>query len=246
MSGAPDDDDFDFEDEDELPPEDEQDDDLPEDEDDEPPVEDDDDEPPEDDEPRARSRGESRAAKLARERNELRETNARLERELNARAAPVSPPAPQETQEQFQQRLNAMEPGDRALYLQQLQANHTNAEIAGMKFMLADQTDKVTFDSFANSNKAAKGLSAKVEQRLVEYRKQGVNIPRMDVLKHLLGERALEQGTRSRTRAERGAAERRERQSARPAGGRSDAPREDRGTEKGKAARDRRLENMKI
>ncbi len=202
------------------------------------------------DEPPPRSRGETRTAKLAREAKELREENERLKREDQARrAAPDNQQQqaqPRETQEQFNARIAQMDPLERVSYLTDLAARNTNAQLAQMQFTLADQTDKIGFDSFCASNAEARKLASEVDTRLADYRKGGVNIPRMDVLKHILGERALSNLGRSRNKAERQAEARREQQRGRPSASRGDVAREGRDTGGSKSARDKRVENMKI
>lgn len=239
-----------FEVDDELDQDDELDEDDPD--EDEDPDEDDEDQGEDDqgDEPSQRQvRERTRNAKLSKERNEFRERTGRLERELNdlkARPAPQTV-QPQESQEQFQARLASMDPVERVAYLQDLQARSTNQQLQNMQFMLGDQTDKLGFDAYSSGNPVAKKLTQQVEDRLKDYRKQGINIPRMDVLKHLLGERALNNEGRSRNKAERGAAARREREASRPAGGRSDAAgREPRGAQDTPEAREKRLLGRQI
>lgn len=227
------DDELDPDEDDELDPDEELDEELEPDEDDAEP------EPP-------RSRAETRTAKLARERNELRTRNEQLTRDLEAAQARPAASAPaQETQEQFNARLAQMDPIDRVAYLAQLQAQNTNNQIANLQFQLADGQDKIEFQNFCSQNTQAQKLSTEVDKRLKDYRKQGMNIPRMDVLKHILGEKALDSLGRSRGRTQRAAEGRIDAQRGRPASGRSDTGRSgDRGDSK--SARDKRVENMKI
>ena len=193
------------------------------------------------------SRAETRAAKLARERNEERAKREAAERELNQlRQQAAQPQQPRETPEQFQARLAAMDPYERNEYLIRMNAQATAAQMQQMQFRLEDQTDKIGFASFCAQNPQAKKLEQEVETRLATYRQQGMNIPRLDVLKHVLGDRALSNLGRSKSRAERGAEARRDQQKGRPTGARGDAGRESRREQDSKAARYKRLENLKI
>jgi hypothetical protein len=197
--------------------------------------------------PQRQSRGESRAQKLSREANELRESNRRMAERLEAlerRPAPASGPTG-ETQEQFNARMNAMDPADRALYLQNLHAQNTNAEIQGLRFQIADGNDRSSFEAMCASNAQAKKYQEQVETKLVEYRKQGLNIPRKDVLRHILGDLALRNSERSTNRTRKDADQRRQQQQGRPASSRSDASGEGRQTSE-RAAREKRLDNMKF
>lgn len=201
-----------------------------------------------DEPPQQRSRGESRQARLARENREVRERSERLERELADLKGRIERPqtGPQETPEQFNARLAQMDPVDRLAYLQQLSTQNTQQQIQALQFQLQDTSDKTQFDSFCANNKQARALSSDVETRLAEYRKQGINVSRMDVLKHVLGEKALANLDRSTNRARRAADERQSQQRARPVGSRSDAAPEGRRSSNDKAARDRRVEGYKL
>jgi hypothetical protein len=242
---APEDDDgYEADDELELP------DDEPEDDEDEvDPDAVDDAEPDEDEEPPQRqpSRSESRVSRLAAERNVERERVAKLERELeDLKRRPASPAQPVETQEQFNARVNAMDPLERVQYIASLQVQGAQQQIARLQFTVEDTNDKVGFDSFVARTANASKFAAEVEQRRKEYLAQGTVVPRMDVLKHIMGERALESLNRSKTTAEKAAAVRRDRETVRPSSGRGDVGRESARDANSKSARDRRIENMKI
>lgn len=223
---------------------------------DDPDADDEDDQDPDegddgDDDPQPRrqsSRGESRQARLARENRELRSNQEQMQRTLeDLQRGQQQRQQPQgETPEQLQARLAQMDPVERVAELQRMSNQNTHMAIQGLQFQIADTNDQTSFNGLLARTPGLAKHADEVEKRLKQYRQNGMNIPRADVLKHILGEKAMESAGRSRSKAQRQADSRREAQRARPGGSRSDGGREGREKDSSKAARDKRLDNMKI
>lgn len=200
-----------------------------------------------DDEPPARqSRGESRQARLARERNELRERLDRQERELAELRASQRPQTPAETPEQRQQRLANMEPWERTEYLRQESERSLSQRLQQIEFQSQDSRDQLSYDSLAARHPVADKLRDKVEAKLADLRKGGFNAPRRLILEQILGEQQLSNAGRATNRAKKAADGNRDRQAARAPSGRGDAEAGDRRASSTSAAREKRLGNISI
>ena len=192
-----------------------------------------------------RSRGENRVAAATRTANEAKERADRLEREMADLRANLRPQTPQETPEQRQQRLQNMDPLDR-LELQQRETDQrTNAMLQRIEFEAKDNSDRLSYDSLCQRQPAAAKLKEEVEKRLADMRKTGMTAPRETVLKYLIGERALANGGRASSRAKKGADQQRQRQEARPGGGRGDVAAEGR-TNSSATARAKRMDSYQL
>jgi hypothetical protein len=194
--------------------------------------------------PKRQSRGESRAASAAKIAAEAKREAAALRAELEETKRQRNAPAT-ETTEQFQARLDAMDPLSRVDYLRQLDRQIAQNAIRDLEHKIADSTDRSEFEALCARNPTAAKLKDEVETKLAELRRSGQTVPRGNILRFLIGERALSKEPRARGKAERDAASRRQRHDARPGNGRSDAGPESRRGDS-KAARDKRLENMDI
>ena len=101
-----------------------------------------------DEEPPQPTRGQNRVAAATRKAAEAQERADRLERELqDLRTRPAQPTQPQETREQFNARLANMDPVEREAYLARLDAQSARSDTQALRFEMANQTDKIGFDS---------------------------------------------------------------------------------------------------
>jgi hypothetical protein len=115
-----------------------------------------------------------------------------------------------------------MDPEERYEYrARQLEAK-TEHRIQALQFQLEDRADKTAFESLAARNPAVAKLANQVEEYLATMRRNGTTAPRETVVKYLLGERALTNAGAAKSKATRTAAVNKQRQQARPTGGRSD------------------------
>lgn len=202
----------------------------------------------EEDDPPARqpSRGENRVAKATRAAKEANERADRLERRLEEVAAQVRPAPTQETPQQRETRLAAMDPYERLQVELQETRQETRLFQQRLEFETRDNSDKVAYDALCQRAPVAAKLKDEVEQRLADMRKAGTTAPRETVLRWVIGDRALKNAGKATSRARKSADQNRERHQARaPAGGRGDAPQEGR-NKNGASARDKRLENMNL
>lgn len=220
----------------------------PEDEDDLDPDQDTEDDVDDDDPPARQSRGESRQAKLARERNELKERLDRQERELaDLRAAQRPQTAgPVETPQQRQERLANMEPWERTEYLRQESEQAIAQRLANIEFQTQDSRDQLAYDALAARHPVADKLRKDVDAKLADLRKGGFNAPRKLILEQILGERQLSNAGRATNRAKKAADANRDRQGARPPAGRGDAEVGDRRQSSSQAARNKRVEGYQL
>ena len=189
------------------------------------------------------SRAERRVQQALKDAKEAKAEVERVRQEL-AQARQAS--APQETPSQRAERLSMMDPDQRVDYLLREQQNQNDQRYARLEFNMADSADRTAFEGLCARNPTAAKLKTEVEDRLAELRRNGTTAPRETVLKYVIGDRALANGSRAKTRAQSTADANRARQTARPTGGRSDA-----GTPSGRntderTARRARLEDMEI
>lgn len=187
------------------------------------------------------SRSERRVEQALKEAKEAREDAARLRAEMQQRQA-----APQETAAQRSERLAMMDPDQRVEYLLAERGRADETRYARLEFQMQDSADRTAFEGLCARNSTAAKLKTEVEDRLAELRRNGTTAPRETVLKYVIGDRALANAPRAKTRAQNTADANRQRQTARPTGGRSDA-----GTPTGRiaddrAARAKRLEDQQI
>lgn len=200
------------------------------------------------DDPPARqpSRGENRVAKATRAAKEATERADRLERRLEEIASQVRPAQTQETPQQREARLAAMDPYERLQVELQETRQETRLFQQRLEFETRDNSDKVAYDALCQRAPVAAKFKDEVEQRLADMRKAGTTAPRETVLRWVIGDRALKNAGKATSRARKSADQNRERHQARaPAGGRGDAPQEGR-NKNGASARDKRLENMNL
>jgi hypothetical protein len=200
-----------------------------------------------DEPPTRQSRGESRvatatkvAAEAKREAAELRERLAALEAQRNAPA-----PEPRETAAQREQRLANLEPWERTEALRQEDSAATRQTLARIEWESKENADKVAYEALCARAPVAAKLKDEVETRLADMRKAGTTAPRETVLRWVIGDRALANGSKAAGKARTTAAGNRDRQATRPASGRGDAaPEGRRGTTD--QARAKRLETYSL
>jgi hypothetical protein len=152
----------------------------------------------EEEEPRS-TRANERIRRLSKERKELEARNLAQQRELD-RLRTQSLQNEQQAQhhasaEAQQAWLNSLKPEDRTLAILRIQQNQHAHDVSMLKFNLADSADKAQFDTAAATNPLYRKLAAKVEAKLLDLRKnQNLNAPRMEILKHMVGEMVLKKG----------------------------------------------------
>lgn len=190
--------------------------------------------------PRQPSRADNRVREATRIAAEAKARADLLERELGEMRNRQNQ-QPVETQAQFNERLNAMEPWDRTEYLRQLDAQRTSNTLAQMQFQQADTLDKASYESLAVRYPVAAKLRDDVEARLAEIRRGGTTAPRETVLRWVIGDRAIANAGRATGKAQRAATANIERQTARAPNARADAQASGGRGSNTTAARDKRL-----
>ena len=153
---------------------------------------------------------------------------------------------PVETQAQFNERLNAMEPWDRTEYLRQLDAQRTSQTLAQMQFQQADSLDRTAYEALAARNPVAAKLRDEVEKRLAEIRRGGTTAPRETVLRWVIGDRALANAGRATGKAQRTATANIDRQTARAPNARADSQASGNRGSNTTAARDKRVAGYQL
>jgi len=147
----------------------------------------------EEEKPRQKStRANDRIRKLAKERKEARDQLATLQAQIAADN--------NQRQQRSQQPTEAEEAAFRATLAPEdlirydvnkiLRANQQQTQL--MQFNMADMMDKQAFDSRALVDPTFKKYANEVEKRLLDLRtNQRMNVPRGEILKHILGEMVL-------------------------------------------------------
>lgn len=143
----------------------------------------------------------------------------KLEREIAELRSQRS--APRESPEAEAQRMALMTTEERLDYkLAKAEALH-NQRIQEMAYQHADATDKAEFRAGAAADKHRQKYIDKVETRLAEYRKQGMNVPRERLYTYLVGEDVLK-GMKDTGKQRDTGKKNVQRQTVRPSSGRSD------------------------
>lgn len=195
----------------------------------------------------APSRGERRFQALTRENRETRERAERLEREIQEIRQAGTQRTQQESEAVRAERLALMDPDERTNYLVAEVNQRTNGEIARLRFEMADREDRADFRALCSSDPVMAKLKDKVEETLAAERRAGRAGPnRETIATFLLGQMARERGAKAAGKQSAQAGRQRERQAAKPGGGRSDAGRGGAGPANDRAARAKRLADLPI
>ena len=143
--------------------------------------------------------------------------------ELEARIRQLTEGQSRATHEQQEQaRVAQMDPYERAEYAAQRAERNTQEIVGQLRQEMADNSDKATFAAKCAGNATLAKISDEVEQTLSELRRNGSTAPRETVAAFLIGQKVLAKAPAARTSAGKRAAERVNRERARPAGGGSD------------------------
>ena len=178
----------------------------------------------------------ARAQRLAREARAEADAARREAAEIRAEIQRLRQPQ-QETPEQEAARLSLMEPEQRVEYRFNKALENQNRQTARLQAQLADQSDKSAFQLAASADPLLKSVAADVEKELAKVRAMGQNVDREALANYLIGKRARERGGRAVV-AQRNVGQRNiQRQTTRPAGGRSDRGPEDRRSNDARRAR---------
>lgn len=200
------------------------------------------DEPP----PAKASRADNRVAVATRIAKEAKERADRLEREMADLRANQRPAQPQETGEQRNARLAAMEPWERTEALRQEDSAEMRRQLARIEFESKDSADKAAYESLCARAPVAAKLKDEVEARLSDMRRNGTTAPRETVLRWVIGDRALANANKATGKARAAAASGRNRQTATPPGGKGNAAPENGRRSNTTSARDKRLEAYQL
>ena len=152
-------------------------------------------EPPEP--PKAATRGAQRIAALAERTKAAEERAERVERQL---AELTRTRNEQLTEQQETERLALMTPEERSDYKLDKARREFDFKLGQAQFVAQDQADKVAFSSKVATNPVFAKYESEVERRLADLRmgnpQKGIppqNIPRIEMLKWVIGDRALAQ-----------------------------------------------------
>jgi hypothetical protein len=205
---------------------------------------------PEDRQP---SRRDARIQRLHEDSRRKDAENADLRRrldELTARTAAPAPPQPrQESDEERAARYESMSPGQAMVEALKEAEARFSQRMNTSNAQNADSVDKTTFDYKASTDALYAKWAPKVEARLAELRRQGINMNREVLFKFMVGEAAIERRSSPAGKQETSDARRRvQRRTARPGDSGSDtaSTREQRRGNSDAAALERRLANVQI
>ena len=209
-------------------------------------------EPVQDDRPRPQerqpSRRDTRIQSLIEEGRRRDSENADLRRRLDELAnRTVQPQAPRESEAERAARLATMTtPEVIAETLRDAETRFTQ-RLNQVASTTADQADRTAFQAKASGDQLYAKWAPRVEAKLTELRRQGVNLDREVLFKFMIGEAALEKRRVSpRDREAIDAARRVAFRRGRPSNPGSDTARPGRSERDDATARVRRLENVQI
>jgi len=170
--------------------------------------------------PRA-SRGETRFQRLANEAKAAREEATRVRSELSELRRAQQQSTQQLTAEQEAARLAVMTPEERADYKLNAATRRFEQQASVLAFNSHDASDKALFEAKAVSNRVYAKYKDEVEDKLQELRSQGQNVPREQLLKWIIGDKAL--ATAANPRPAQKAAQRVAAQQVKPGTAKGDA-----------------------
>jgi hypothetical protein len=166
------------------------------------------------------ARSSGRVQRLAEERKRLSEELATARREADELRRRI--PAQQaEDPRVEQERLALMSPEDRSAYQLDKALRANRAETQQMLFQMQQNQDKTAFDLKAKDDPVYRRFAADVEREYQKVISQGRYAPREDILKYLVGQRALEKRGQPNAKA----AMSRAKQAGKPVSAKGDAPR---------------------
>lgn len=140
--------------------------------------------------PRA-NRREERIQRLANESKAAREEAAELRRQVQELRQTQQANTQQLTAEQEAARLAVMTPEERSDYKLDKATRGFQQQASVLAFQTQDTADKAMFAAKAVANKVYAKYQDEVESKLVELRSQGQNVPREQLLKWIIGDKAL-------------------------------------------------------
>lgn len=155
----------------------------------------DDDDGEEEDEPAPKSsRSQDRIRALAKQRRDLEAQNLAQKQELDKLRAQTNQPRQngENDPQAIQAWLNTLKPEERQIAELRIQMKHHSQSMQIAQFNMQDNSDRNAYDARAANNPVYRKYAAQVEQKLLELRNnQGLNAPREEILKHIIGERVL-------------------------------------------------------
>lgn len=183
-------------------------------------------------------------------RREAREAKAKadaLEKEIEQlKRGGQQHQAPKETPEQRQAKLAAMTPEARSEFLRQEDRAYNDARFNQLAFQNFEATDKATFEAACARNPAVQAIRGEVEKEVAKLRENGQVVTRETAAAFLLGKKVLEGAPGARKKAQQRADDAKDRNKAKPSGGRSDQTRQSRKSGDERAKRKERLMGMKL
>jgi hypothetical protein len=208
-------------------------------------------------EPLQLTRGQNRLQRLANEnarlKRDLDDVRSRIDRVSERPAQPVAPMplrqfALQETDEQFNARIQLLNPEDRMEQRAIRSEQKAELRAAFQEFKAAQTQDKINWDASCATSDRRKRWSGEVEtERERLFRQNGNYVDREIIYHWLLGKWMDSPAGDKRREKTRQSAERRVRsQEVRPSNNRSDVDRHQRGRLTEAQARAKRLENQQI
>lgn len=199
----------------------------------------------EDEEPPQPRRGEGRVQRLVNERNDYRRRIEELEAQTRQPPQQQQGPRP-ETDIEFNNRISLLSPEERMEARHQRWIEQTSQQNQRTQLDNALQRDRDTFRSLARTDKRIARMADQVEREFDKRFRAGQLVPRVDILKWLVGNQWLDGDQQGTNRAREAARRRVDRQTVRPASGGSDVRASRRERTDDRTARARRLEGQQI
>jgi len=174
-------------------------------------------------EPEGQSRGGQRFQRLSDEVKRAREDADRARRELEDFRRQQWQQNQAQTEQEERSRMALMTPEERTEYRFTQHQRNTDRQLYQMQMQSAAMMDKATFDAMAVNNPVYRKYAAQVHERFEDQMRKGQPVDRVTILKHLLGELALDGAAAAPAR--RQARRRVEAQNVRPSSPKGDTER---------------------
>lgn len=165
------------------------------------------------------SRASARVETALREAREARERADALEAQIRQLTQSQSRASDEVTERALMER---MDPYERAEYVAQRAERNTQNALGQLRQDMADNSDRAEFSTQCAANANLAKIKDEVESTLSQLRKAGSTAPRATIAAFLIGQKVLAKAPAARASAGKKAAERVNRERARPTGSGSD------------------------
>lgn len=178
------------------------------------------------DDPEPKPKKEGRYAVLARRAKQAEEEAKRTREQFDQLQRQVQQqlqgPARAQWEAAERAKVEAMLPEERLAYQTQQQLQAMQHTLAQVQFQSAEAAERAEFAAKASVNPAYAKYADRVEKMKQDFLRDGKNVSRENILRHLIGEDALARGTKAGAKQRASGAARKAAAKGRPVSGRGD------------------------